>query len=691
MKKENAYDFRKELLQIHEPDIRNVSRKAQADEYMLPESVTVSYSASAGDVLEIAAHDFADFLKTSMNISAKAEKGACGQVTVALAEEAGIDLGEFAVYRGFMIEADAEGIRVYGHDERGAAQGLYYIEDMMSFAKAPVFKLGKVSKKPAFSPQMVHSGYGFDEFPDNYLARIAHEGRDAITFDFFAESQEECDNANDLIARAARYGIDVYAYSEVVSSMHPLDEGAEEFYDEAYGRLFGACPGFRGLILVGESVEFPSRDPHVGAGRRKDLNVDGIPSDKPSAGWYPCEDYPDWLNLVKKVSRKYIPNLDIVFWTYNWGYQPEEARLKLIENLPTDVSLLVTFEMFHPVHYENSVGFCCDYTLTFEGPGDYFKSEAIAAKKRGIPLYSMTNTAGLNWDLGVIPYQPMPYQWIRRFKAVLNAKDEWDLCGIMEGHHYGLYPSFISKLGKLAFLEPRESMEDLLKTILIAEFGEEDYEKVDKALAAFSESIRYVTPSNGDQYGAMRIGPSYPFNLSYEALPPSEPGSSRKVPFVFPFYHNVSEPNQTPLSVRIHDEIKSMEKALAYMEEGMEILGTISNPNAKLERLINMGQFITNSTLTGLRSKLWHVLRCRMNVEPTKEGLAKIYDEMEELLRAEIKNAEATIPLVEQDSRLGWEPYMRYTTDRWHLEWKIRVANYVINGDLAEYRKCIKL
>ena len=57
---------------------------------------------------------------------------------------------------------------------------------------------------------------------------------------------------------------------------------------------------------------------------------------------------------------------------------------------------------------------------------------------------------------------------------------------------------------------------------------------------------------------------------------------------------------------------------------------------------------------------------------------------MTALAREEIANAEATIPLVEADSRLGWEPSMEYMTDRAHLEWKIercrRTVDVVIPG-----------
>src|SRR5690606_26467471 len=79
---------------------------------------------------------------------------------------------------------------------------------------------------------------------------------------------------------------------------------------------------------------------------------DGLPPTRPSPGWWPCTDYPEWLDMVKRVVRRHTPDADIVFWTYNWGYAPEEDRLALIRSLPTDISLNVTFEMFEPIRRE---------------------------------------------------------------------------------------------------------------------------------------------------------------------------------------------------------------------------------------------------------------------------------------------------------------------------------------------------
>ena len=122
-KKENAYDFQKRLLTVHTPDLRDFSRTQKADEYQFPEKVAISVAADAGTVTRTAAEDFADFLNTSMSITAEITTDAA-PVQIALAKDTGIDLGEFAAYKGFRIDvtADSPGllmlaIRIYPKSE----------------------------------------------------------------------------------------------------------------------------------------------------------------------------------------------------------------------------------------------------------------------------------------------------------------------------------------------------------------------------------------------------------------------------------------------------------------------------------------------------------------------------------------------------------------------------------------------
>lgn len=704
MKKEQKYDFREKLLTVHEADIRDFSKMPSENMEALTDGVIIEIGKTDNVVIQLAAEDFADFLKVSMGISAtvskSGEKQGANVIRLAIAEEAGVKLNNANGYKGFLIEAN-EGICVYGYDDRGVAAGLYYMEDLMSMEKAPFLKKGRIEKKPLMAPLMVHSGYGMEEWPDDYLRRIAHEGRDALLVFVCGPNQTRVGylDFNDLIARAARFGLDVYAYSFMQAGVHPDDPGAEEFYDSIYGELFRKFPGFKGVTMVGEVVEFNSLDPHVSKFRSWDVCTDDLPDGKFWPGWYPCEDLPRWVELVKNVIRKVKADADVVLWSYNWGFQPEEARVRLIEQLPRDISFQATFEMFDSKEIDGVKTACSDYSLAFVGPGPYFTSEAIAAKKRGIRLYAMTQAAGVTWDFGCVPYEPMPYQWMKRYENIRKAIHEWGLCGGMDNHHHGFYPSIISKFSKHAFLTPEEPLDDILNKILVSEYGAENLEKVQAGLRCWSDAISYYTPTRGDFCAASRVGPAYPFCLYEQLNVPSQPeamfgnaivSTTYPVGVGHPSFIS-EEPREHTLNLRIYPEIKSLETMQALMAEGVEILESVSCPNEKLMSITNLGKYIYHCVTTNIHAKKWHILKCKLSAEFTKKGLLSILEDMEQLLLKEVENAKAAIPLLEEDSRLGWEPTMLYLGDKEHIEWKIRQIDYVINKEMVNLRKSIEL
>ena len=56
--------------------------------------------------------------------------------------------------------------------------------------------------------------------------------------------------------------------------------------------------------------------------------------------------------------------------------------------------------------------------------------------------------------------------------------------------------------------------------------------------------------------------------------------------------------------------------------------------------------------------------------------------ELLEIIKDEIENAKATIPLVEENSRLGYNSEYGYSCDKEHLLWKIEMAERTIAEEL---------
>lgn len=689
--KEQLYDFRKKLLTVHQSHVRDFSLSPKESELVISDGATIVVEPDVGDVVLTAARDLVDYLFVSMGVSAFVTNappttGKENTIYLSLKE----DIGEASGYSGFEIEAE-QSITIYGYDERGIAQGIYYLEDLFSIRRAPFAEKGVTRRRPLFSPRMVHSGFGLDLYPNEHLSAIAHQGIDAILI--FVKAPDTTPygylDFNDLVYRAAKYGIDVYAYSYLRSHKYPGDSDAQAFYDNLYGTVFEKCPGLKGVVLVGESVEFPSKDKNVSPKSFRENFEDGIPTGKPSPGFWPCEDYPLWLDVVKKAVRKHNKEADIVFWTYNWGWAPEEDRLRLIETLPLDISLLVTYEMFEHFPLGDTVNTCADYTLSFAGPGHYFKTEAAAAKKRGLKLYTMSNTGGLTWDIGVIPYEPFPYQWLRRYEGLLDAHQKWGLSGLMESHHYGIWPSFISEFAKRVFYNDGTPPEEILQDILYRHFH--NFSDVAKALKLWSEAITHYTPTDEDQYGAFRIGPATPFCLLQEVVPPASEHAMFGNRIRTTFYMQSNRKGRSLISVRIHEEMKSLEKMLQLIDEGVEVLEGIRDKNDALLNLLNLGKFISCCVITGIHAKKWHIKTSLLKIESDRKKLRILIDEVDEIAKAEIANAENAIPLAEFDSRIGWEPSMEYLGDADHIRWKIKHMNYVLESELATYRECVDI
>jgi hypothetical protein len=681
---EPGYAFRQRLDQVHRPNRRDHEAVAAVGEVSIGAGWSIAIPLDASDYLAGVAQDLQEYLFTSMGVSVllvrRPIEETAAKVIRLTTQEHGTE--GLCVARSYRLQITSEQITICGYDERGIGQGCYYLEDLMNLRQGPFLDSGEQTRAPVFSPRMVHSGWGIDQFPDAHLNAIVHAGFDAVLV--FVKGVNRTTTGfmdiNDLILRAARFGLDVYLYSYIISEKHPDDADAESFYESTYGELMRAHAGARGIVFVGESCEFPSHDTHTTQKLRSERTAE---DDKPNPGWWPCTDYPEWLNLVKRVIRRYNPDADVVFWTYNWGWAPPEDRLALIESLPQDISLQATFEMFENVERRGTPTRCVDYTISFAGPGQYFASEAAAAHERGLPLYTMSNTGGRTWDFGVVPYEPVPYQWAQRHEALLKAHQEWGLCGLMESHHMGWWPSVVSDLAKWAFWQPGISAEALLPQLACRDFGAAASEQVLLAWQHWSEAIVDYVPTNEDQYGPFRVGPAYPLSFTEDEI---EFPSADYAHFGSRILKTAYRPHDPTV---LDGEIACLEAMASRWDQGVMAMrhaaaAATESKREDARRALGLGEFIGHCVRTTIHVKLWWQLRQELQTASAQEP---VLARMIELAHAEIDNTVAAIPLVEDDSRLGWEPSMEYMADRAHLEWKIAQVQRVLQEEIPTWRE----
>lgn len=676
MQTEKNYDFRKRYCKVHHRI--PVTTEPREGELVLGKQLTIACQAE-GLVVKTALADFRSYLKTAFGITATVT-GEAGQITVTpLAGGA---------YMERTVTVTEDGVTVTAADDRGVAQALYDLEEAMNRRRAPYLPYGTTTKRPAFSPRMTHSGIGVDLFTDEYLCACAHHGYDAVLVfmqdkTHAAFGAEEYD-FNDLVKRAAKYGIDVYAYSKIKNFVHPDEPNARETFDRAYGDVFRAVPGLKGMVFVGESVQFPSKDPRANPIPYPQQPADGIPDRRPRSGWWPCSDYAQWITMTRDSIRAVKPDADVVLWSYNWGRQKKDARVALLETLPTDISLLVTFEMFDLLNLGNSTGMVNDYTVSHVGPGEYFVSEAEVAKRRGLRLYAMVNTAGRTWDFGVAPYEPFPWQWQARHEQILLARENYGLQGLMESHHFGFLPSFISRQAKEAFTQGGLSFEAFLES-WAKDLAGEQWQTVLAGMRLVDEAIRYYVPSNENQYGPYRIGPAYPFCLKSPLKKPNKPDMYFGNHIYNVINQNTDSVRHDPYSMRVHDELRLHKQALRCTKEGLRILKTVKGKSVNCKRLVDLVEFLVHYHQTAVNYKQFYILRLQLLNCKDRAALQRIAQRMEKLCRKELTNAEGTIPLVRRNSDFGYEPSMGYQCDEEALRWKCKHMDYVLTAELPMY------
>lgn len=699
LKEQKNYDFKSELLQIHKPNLRDYAKKPNTSDFIFDNGVAISYNLNSL-VAYTAIIDFVDYLFTSMSVSALIVKGnITSGVTVTLNK----NIGSASGYMGYRITAKRGSLLIEGYDERGIAQAFYALEDIMNVKKAPYINRGVIERKALFSPRITQSPFGMYSYPEEAFKIMAHYGFDAIDVwikDAYTDKRNNFIDLRLLGERAKKYGIDIFIELYAPHNVHPDDEGAQEFYDKLYGDIFDVYPDIRGITVVGEATQFTSRDPEVGKSPYSANFEDNIPTGKKAPGWWPCKDYPEWIQMIRNAVRKKSKTADVVFCTYNWGFAPEKERVDLIKNLPDDICINATWEMFHKYKVGKSVEDVWDYTLSFEGPGEYFLSEAKAAKEKNLKLYTISNTSGKTWNFGVVPYMPMPQQYIKRYKNMVSAHEQFSLSGLTENIHYAFYPSMINDLEKQAFFSGGKPLEKALDDILMRDY-DSDFIAVKRATELFSKAITYAIPTNEDQYGAFRIGPAYPlWSGVMEGLPATIPEQGRMPApkhamfgndIYFAVYTPDTDANNSLPGVRIFDEIKYAEKMEKLFGQGISVLEKLNTQNQNTLKLLNLAKFFRNTTRTVITVKRHYLLKQELSVAKTKENAEKLINGIEKLLLLERENVLDTIPIVKVDSSIGWEPSMEYACDEKALNWKLKQLDYELNIKLNLYRKANNL
>ncbi len=714
---EESYDFHRRLTEGIPPRPRDPDTRPAADEIEIGEGWSVEVPADASTPLVVAAEEFQRYMKEAMrvDVALKRPAGIDGwrdrpKTVVAAARGAMPDLGEpLKASKDYRITVADDAVAVCGFDDRGAAYGLYNLIMRFSLREAPYppKKLDTV-RHSLYQARMTVSGMGWMEWPDRYLATLPLYGFDAIHCSIYRNPnnapgvdphwgdsvmrKHPPGAMKDLVRRAARFGIDVYAPLLYKYTGEPENvEGLRKLVREVVTEF----PEIRGYVLLTEGFYYKN---WFGAGGQGNEDL---------RAW--AREWAKAVAVVAEEAHKIDPKIEILPWEYNIAFSPDQVDTKayVMTQLPESSIPLLTFENGKGFELDGQKGHLRDYAISQVGPAEVTQAQLRTIRQREFPaVYSKADTFA-SWQFGTFPYLPFPHQWHARYEAL----KEWRIDGTLESWTYGFKPNWVAEMRAWYCWSDAPPLDDLLRMIARRDFGAGSEDDVLAAWKSFSEAVQ-VYPDTGPNWGSNnavaapmffeqptedRTAPttldhSWTREARFGGLDPKWPYAPGRLIFHPDFSNKRDAARSYAAFFTVPVFQKYLKLAADRMERGLQSYraAALRAPEAKRK---------TAFREVMLAEQLQRMMRSEhaiIDFDQKRMALAKSDDpaERRELLRAmtallheEKERTTSSLEAARRDSRLGYEWEQDYVYTPEIIQHKLDLIDATLDRQVPDYRR----
>ncbi|HNY28882.1 MAG TPA: hypothetical protein PKH31_16025, partial [Candidatus Sumerlaeota bacterium] len=519
----------------------------------------------------------------------------------------------------------------------------------------------------------------------------------------FQQRKQDPAKMRDLVNRAARFGIKVYApviyqYMGTPESEAGLRKLVQDIVKE--------FPDIQGYILLTEGFWYKRWGGGHGASREY------------------LEDWArNWSKAVGIVSdecHRVNPAIEILPWEYNIDFRPQSAEMKryFIRQLPADTIPLLTWENGKSFEIDGLKSHLRDYSLSQIGPAEVTHAQVGEARQRGMKVYSKVDTFA-SWQYGTSPYLPFPYQWHARYKAL----EKYEVNGTLESWSSGYSPNFIAELRAWSCWSGEPPLDDLLGAIATRTFGAAGKDLALKAWDHFSQAIRLV-PDTGPNMGTNHaVGnplffqepPERTVTFKYSwtdygkwmgyfggGVNPHWPFTVSRMVFYPDFSNKTNRAEQyarAATGVEVGTETKVLPIFLKYlrqaadqMEEGLKLyraaaLGSPESKRHQAVREVVVAEQLHRMMQSDCAVLEFEDLRLQQAAEKDSLKAGAILDRMEKILRGEIARTELSLLAATRDSRLGFQFEQDYVYTPYSLREKLALLRETLELQLPAARR----
>jgi len=704
-------------------------RKAGPDEVEITGSWRLVPTGSTHETIRLAAEDLPIFLREVMGVGLRPTKDTGGP-TITLAIDPTLD-GQEAADETHRIEMADDALTVTGKTPRGVLRGVFYVEDVMRLAGAPVLKKGAVVRRPRYSPRITCTAFLINTellgtesaYTDGHLSRMARCGFNAIWLYCnlcevayrskilpelaTAEAGRRVQRIRELARRASRYGIDLVLYTTTYTpslagkprlgpegqvgldaafyERHPEVKGVgmyrsmctsvkktRDFYTETTRNLVDAVPGVRALVIIVTGEGFGhcymrSKGKCPRCHQRMEADVIG--------------------ELVQAVLDGAGVKAQITVWPY--AGQPKTGDL--FRSLPKQAAVQPDISKGGRIEIEGVTTRAYDYSISLEGPTPLFQEHARRARDAKLTLWAKVEHA-ISLELVHVSHIPCYPRWVRRWEALHRVDG---LSAVWANWmHYGFTPSLAAELFGWYAFTPKPDGETLLHSLARRDFGEAAVEHVisawrhfDKAIGQFPFSPQVVIAP-----GPIQQGPAHPLWLDpNKKVPHRHRAITNSMAWVKPWGPSLCLKRLTAVRDHWRAGVTDLEQALALAPSG--------TPSPAALREVSMSRAI-GITCEGICNLLnWQLAREAYWASKDATEKLRLLDRMEAVARADLKNARAGLELARTDSRYGYANYGRGeqsglgrggTFTAVSIQRKIAQVEHMLNTELPKLRERTK-
>lgn len=532
---QDAFDFVSELSDPRYPVINTSKVSVGSDEVDLREGWTLPPVNEPR--LARAGERFLRFLKESFG----ARPGMDRHIVLALVPGLG----------GSRTIVSKSEIRVEASETSEIMHALYAMEDRMEERGAPVLPLGNVERRTVWSPRFLYSYFALygdplfdaaaDPFPDAYLEKLARTGINGVwlqgvlntlapsaAFPEFGTGWEtRLRNLNNLVERAAEYGVKVYLYLNEPRSLpgeffaKRTEMRGSSFQDlyamctsapavrnwikDSLGHVFRNVPDLGGIFTISMSENHSNCFSHGGAWGVKVPNAGDCPRCARRDSWdVLAELFVAMRDGVRQGSR----TADVIH--YDWGW-PDEMTPRLLAQLPSDTRIVSISEWSVPVERAGVRTAVGEYSISVVGPGPRAIRNWASASRAGL-----TNLAKVQlnntWEISAVPYIPVPQLILQHCENLRKS----GVSGLMAAWTCGGYPSPNLTAAKASYFDPMPPAAETLARVARQRYGSAGAASAVSAWKQFSDAFQefpygvaiYIIPVQHGPANLLRLRPT---------------------------------------------------------------------------------------------------------------------------------------------------------------------------------------